>query len=161
MIDNFKNVSQGIESLIDEWVPKLASLPDDVIKTRRNKQNRTIKQIVGHLIDSATNNTHRVVYLQYQSSPLQYPNYASHGNNDRWIALQNYQYEDWNRIIQLLKYSNLHYAYIIGFISPDKLNNEWDTGDGKLISLKDMVVDYLRHLKLHLDEIEELIQMEH
>jgi len=68
-------------------------------------QYRNIKQILGHKIDSASNNTHRIVYLQYRESPCDYPNYATKGNNDKWIAIQ----------------------------------------------------DYLRHLKLHLDEIDELI----
>jgi hypothetical protein len=157
MIKDFEPIARKIKLMLEEWESKLATLPLHAITERRNNQNRTIKQIVGHLIDSATNNTHRVIHLQYQSSPLQYPNYASHGNNDRWIGIQNYQYEDWNNMIQLLKYSNLHYAYIIGFITPDKLQNTWDAGDGKFVSLKDMVIDYLRHFKLHLDEIDVLI----
>jgi hypothetical protein len=80
--------------LILEWEPKLVSLSEDIISFRRNSQNRTIKQIVGHMIDSATNNTHRIVHLQYQPSPLIYPDYANRGNNDRWIAIQNYQTEN-------------------------------------------------------------------
>jgi len=64
-------------SLILEWEHRLVSLPEDVFSLRRNSQNRTIKQIVGHMIDSATNNTHRIVHLQYQPSPLVYPDYAN------------------------------------------------------------------------------------
>jgi hypothetical protein len=159
MIKDFKLVEQGVVSLLNEWEPRLVALPAKIISDRRNKQNRTIKQIVGHMIDSASNNTHRVVHLQYQQSPLQYPNYASHGNNDRWIAIQNYQHEDWHNMVQLWKYSNLHYAFIIRYIDPQKAQNSWDAGDQKFITLQDMVTDYLRHLKLHLAEIDELVNM--
>lgn len=96
MIAEFEPTVKGIQSLIDEWEPKLLALKDDVITKKRNSQNRTIKGIAGHMIDSASNNTHRIVHLQYQENPLIFPNYASNGNNDRWIAIQNYQEEDWN-----------------------------------------------------------------
>ncbi len=143
--------------LIEEWETTLSSLKEDVIIERRNSQNRTIKQILGHMIDSASNNTHRMVHLQYRESPLDFPNYATEGNNDRWIAIQNYQDEDWNLLVQLWKYSNLHVVHVIQNIREDKLNNEWIAGSGKNITLEEMVLDYPGHFKLHLDEIDELI----
>jgi len=143
--------------LIDEWEPKLTRLSGEVISERKNSQNRTIKQIVGHMIDSASNNTHRIVHLQYQPSPLIYPDYANLGNNDRWIAIQNYQEEKWNNLIQLWKYSNIHIVHVIQNVNIDKLENEWITALNKNVSLKAMIIDYLRHFKLHLNEIDELI----
>jgi len=153
----FEPISRELLSLIEEWEPKLLALPDDVITQKRNSQNRSIKQIAGHMVDSASNNTHRVVHLQYQPSPLIFPNYASHGNNDRWIAIQNYQEEDWNNLVQLWKYANIHYAHVIRYINAEKLNNVWLSGPSEEISLEAMVVDFLRHFELHLDEINQLI----
>jgi hypothetical protein len=124
---------------------------------RRNSQGRTIKQIVGHLIDSASNNTHRIVHLQYQPSPLVFPNYASFGNNDRWIAIQDYQTENWSDLVQLWKYINKHIIHVIRRINPEKLDNEWSAGLDSKIPLRSMIVDYLRHLELHLNEISEII----
>ena len=109
------------------------------------------------MIDSASNNTHRIVHLQYQPSPLIYPDYANLGNNDRWIAIQNYQEEKWNNLIQLWKYSNIHIVHVIQNVNIDKLENEWITALNKNVSLKAMIIDYLRHFKLHLNEIDELI----
>ncbi|MBN1413959.1 MAG: DinB family protein [Bacteroidales bacterium] len=157
MIKEFEPVVQGILSLVHEWEPKLLSLPTDIITGRRNSQNRTIKQIVGHMIDSASNNTHRIVHLQYQPSPLRFPNYATNGNNDRWIAIQHYQEEDWNEMVSLWVYANLHIAHVIKNIDPSMLDNQWYYSDEKLVSLKDGVIDYLRHFKLHLGEIDELL----
>jgi hypothetical protein len=150
-------LSSEIFNLIEEWENKLTSLPIDTISHRRNGQNRTIKQILGHLIDSTSNNTHRVVHLQYQQCPFTFPNYATFGNNDRWIAIQNYQNEDWFDLIQLWKYSLLHFCHIIKNVKVDKLDNEWISGPGKNIKLKEMILDFPRHLKLHLAEINELI----
>lgn len=153
----YESITQEIISLIEIWEPKLLALPAGIITNRRNSQNRTIKQIIGHLIDSNSNNTHRVIHLQYQSNPLIFPNYATFGNNDRWIAIQDYQNEDWHILIQLWKYSLLHYCHVIKNINDSKLENEWISGPDQKITLKTMVLDFPRHLKLHLNEINELI----
>lgn len=150
-------IENEIVSLLNEWEPKLSRLPAEIITQRRNSQNRTIKQILGHLVDSASNNTHRVVHLQYQSSPFAFPNYATFGNNDRWIALQNYQNEDWNNLVQLWKYSYLHFCHVIKNVDASMLDNEWISGPEKNISLRTMIMDFPRHLRLHLSEINELI----
>jgi hypothetical protein len=147
-------------SLVTDWEPILCSLPEDIISRRKNSQNRTIKQIVGHIIDSTSNNIHRIVHLQYQPLPLTFPNYATFGNNDRWITLQDYQNEQWNTLVQLMKYSLLHYCHVIKNVKPDKMNNEWISGPGEKVTLKAIIIDFPRHLKLHLSEIDELINNE-
>jgi len=153
----FENIMQELFELIETRHPKLLSLKDDIISQRRNRQNRTIKQIIGHMVDSASNNTHRIVHLQYQAGPYRYPNYATYGNNDRWIALQNYQNEDWFQLVQLWKYSNLHLIHVIDNVDVSKLDNLWQADEDQFISLKDMIIDYLRHFKLHLEEIDALL----
>jgi hypothetical protein len=157
IMDKFEVISEELLLLIKEWGPKLSALGNDVIAERRNSQNRTIKQITGHMVDSASNNTHRIVHLQYQESPLIFPDYANLGNNDRWIAIQNYQEEDWGELVQLWKYSNMHFVHVIKNINIEKLENVWISALDEKISLEAMVVDFPRHFKLHLDEINELI----
>jgi hypothetical protein len=158
-MNEFQPVFGGILTLLEQWEPKLRSLSVETISTRRNSQNRTIKQIVGHMIDSASNNTHRTVHMHYGSNPLQFPNYATNGNNDRWIAIQNYQEEDWDLLINLWKYSNLHIVHVFQNVNPDKLENRWQCNETESVSLRDCIVDYLRHFQLHLNEINELIDI--
>jgi hypothetical protein len=147
-----------IIALVNDWEPILSTLPGDVISQRKNSQNRSVKQIVGHIIDSASNNTHRIVHLQYQPSPLIFPNYATLGNNDRWIAIQNYQNEEWMTLVQLMKYSLLHICHVIRNVESDKLGNKWISGPDEKVTLKSMIIDFPRHLKLHLSEINTLIR---
>ena len=156
-MNEFETNNLAILELLDEWAPKLSALPDNVITNRKNRQNRTIKQILGHLNDSASNNTHRIIHLQYQASPLIFPCYAHHGNNDRWIAIQDYQTENWEDLIQLWKYTNIHLIHVIRHVDSNKLEHEWINGLGERISLKSMILSYFEHLKLHLGEINELI----
>lgn len=156
-MSEFEQAGNELLSLIKEWEPKLLSLPENIIAKRHNSQNRTIKQIVGHLVDSASNNTHRVVHLQYQESPLIFPDYANLGNNDKWIAIQNYQDENWHSLVQLWKYSTMHFVHVIRNVQTEKLANVWISALDQKITLKAMILDYPRHFKLHLDEINALI----
>ena len=158
-MEKFDLISKELLNLIEQWEPNLSALPDYVITERRNNQNRTIKQIVGHMVDSASNNTHRVIHLQYQESPLIFPDYANLGNNDRWIAIQNYQDEGWNELVQLWKYTNKHFAHVIQNINNEKLNNVWLSALNEEVSLEAMVLDFPRHFKLHLKEINALIDI--
>ena len=153
------NISSEIRALVSEWEPRLIELPEDVITLRLNGQNRSVKQILGHLIDSVSNNTHRIVHLQYQPSPLEFPNYATFGNNDRWIAIQNYQEEDWLTMVSLWKFACLHICHVIENVNDEKLDNEWISGPGEKVPLKEMILYFPVHLKLHLDEIRELTGM--
>ena len=154
----FEKNNRELLRLIDEWTEKLLSLDEETISVWRNAQGRTVRQIVGHMVDSASNNTHRIVHLQYQPSPLIFPDYAGGGNNDRWIAIQDYATEDWHDLVMLWKYANRHIAHVIGHVDPGKLAGEWIAASGKHISLHAMIIDYLRHFKLHITEIEELIK---
>lgn len=149
--------NQALLKLIDQWHHKLSSLSDEIISVRRNKQGRTIKQILGHMVDSASNNTHRIIHLQYQTSPLVFPDYARFGNNDKWIAIQDYQSENWTDLVQLWTCSNKHIVHLIRHLDSQKLANEWISASGESISMNIMILDYLEHFKLHLAEIDDLI----
>lgn len=152
----FDSIVSELKALINEWEPELRSLPVKIITERINNQNRTIKQILGHLVDSTSNNTHRIVHLQYQPSPFSFPNYASEGNNDRWIAIQDFQNESWDDLVSLWKYLVLHICHVIGNIDNSRLKNEWIAGPGRHMSLEFLITEFLRHFRLHLSEIKEL-----
>lgn len=154
---DFSNITDGIKSVIEAWESKLMDLPNETIAHKRNNQNRTIKQILGHLIDSASNNHQRMIRLQY-TSDLVFPDYRQ--DNDLWIALQDYQNEDWTILIQLWKYFNLHMIQVIKSVDQSKLDNSWHDFEGTKVTLQQMIEGYLWHINLHLNEIQELIDNE-
>ena len=154
----FDQICNELRNFITDWEQKLNSLPEDITSGRRNKQQRTIREIVGHMIDSATNNTHRIVHMHYQESPVSYPDYANLGNNDRWIAIQNYQEEDWDLLVKLWASINNHIVHVIQQVDEAKLQQVWISALGEEVSLQEMIMDYPRHFRLHLEEIDELIE---
>ncbi len=147
-------VSEKIVGLVKSWEEILVDLSEDELTNKRNSQNRTIKQIIGHLIDSASNNHQRMVRLQYNKQ-LEFPDYRK--DNDRWIALQKYQDENWENLVQLWVFFNLHIAWIINQTDDGFSTGYWTDCDGTQVSLEKMVKDYYDHLQLHLNEIQELI----
>ncbi|MGB5867310.1 MAG: hypothetical protein WBG69_05490 [Arcobacteraceae bacterium] len=153
-----ENISHDILKLVDALENILKNVDVNIVSTKRNSQKRTIKQIVGHLIDSASNNTHRVIHLQYRKSPLNFPDYANFGVNDKWIAIQDYNNYNWDDLLQLMKYTNIHIANVIKNINISKLENKWISALFTSYTLEEMIVDYPVHFKIHLDEIKDLIK---
>ena len=54
----------------------------------------------------------------------------------------------------------MHFVHVIENVNAEKLDNVWISGLNEKISLEAMVVDFPRHFKLHLNEINELINKE-
>jgi len=152
---DFIPITDGIQKVIEVEESFLRDLPVEVITLRRNKQNRTVKQILGHLIDSASNNHQRMVRLQYSKDLLFFPDYRQ--DNDLWIALQDYQNADWENLIQLWKFYNLHIIQVIKSVDLTKLDSYWCDFEGTKVTLKEMIEGYLDHLYLHINEIKDLV----
>lgn len=154
MNTDFKEVINGISRIVTIWEKILVNLPIDAIAEEKNKQSRTIKQILGHLVDSASNNHQRIVRLQYNQY-LEFPDYRQ--DNDLWIVIQDYQQTNWINLVQLWKFYNLHIIQIIKAIDQTKLKNCWKDFEGNKVTLYDVINNYLLHLNLHIGEIKELI----
>ena len=88
---DFSPITEGIYNVIETEEKVLTSLSEETIRQKRNRQNRTIKQILGHLIDSASNNHQRMIRLQYSKDLLFFPDYRQ--DNDLWIGLSAYGLE--------------------------------------------------------------------
>ena len=86
---------------------------------------------------------------------LVFPDYTQ--DNDLWIALQDYQHEDWHTLVMLLKYYNEHICHLIRSVDETKLDNYWIDYEGNRVTLAAMIRGYIGHLNLHIGQIHELI----
>ena len=146
-------VTEGIRKVLEREEPLLLKLTQEAVSVPRNNQGRSARQILGHLIDSASNNHQRMVRLQY-NGVLNFPDYTQ--DNDRWIAVQDYGHEDWQVLVQLWKYYNLHMIHLMISADATQFDNYWVDFEGNKVTLGEMIVGYLRHLEMHLSEIHEL-----
>ena len=86
---------------------------------------------------------------------LVFPDYTQ--DNNLWIQLQGYQQEDWDQLITLWKYYNLHMIQVIQSVDQTKLENYWIDYEGCKVTLRQMIEGYTGHIHLHLDQIHDLV----
>jgi hypothetical protein len=106
------------------------------------------KQVIGHLIDSASNNHQRVVRAALQPS-LEFPGYDQSGN----VRVQAMQEADWTLLVSLWAAYNRYLAHIIAHLPAAKLETVCRIGTGPAVTLGFVASDYLTHLLHHLGQI--------
>jgi len=106
------------------------------------------KQVIGHLIDSATNNHQRFVRASLQDS-LEFPGYDQNG----WARIQAAAEADWTLLVALWANYNRYLAHVIAHLPSAKLEVPIRIGQNEPITLQFLVEDYLRHMLHHLSQI--------
>ncbi len=120
---------------------------DDESASRRPRQGGwSPKEIIGHLIDSASNNHQRFIRLQIQEQ-LVFPGYGE--DNERWVAIEHFNELSFTDVLSLWSYYNILIENIIRNADPGKLQNYWDGAEGKN-TLLELMKSYVDHLKGHL-----------
>jgi hypothetical protein len=102
------------------------------------------KQVIGHLIDSASNNHQRFVRLLLQHE-LTFPGYAQDG----WVVVQDYQSRRWDDLLRLWAAYNAHLAHLISDAPAPALAHLCRIGDNPPMTLEELMRDYVRHLEHH------------
>jgi DinB superfamily len=117
------------------------------------------RQVIGHLVDSASNNHQRFVRAQF-TEDLVFPGYAQ----EEWVAAQDYQSVPWTELVELWRLYNLHVARVIEAAPaaarerPRARHNldeiAWQTVPrDQPVTLEFFMRDYLAHLEHHLRQI--------
>ncbi len=116
-------------------------------KPRQDKWSKL--EILGHLVDSAINNTRRFVEVQYL------PNQKLIYHQNEWVAITKHQNANIQAHLNLWKSLNLHIARIIEAIPEENLTKVYDTGKGDInwCDLEYLIKDYVKHTKHHLNQI--------
>ncbi|WP_298220781.1 DinB family protein [Flavobacterium sp.] len=116
------------------------------LKTQPDKWSK--KEIIGHLIDSATNNHQRFIRGQFEPLPE-----ISYDQNN-WNKFNAYQHIDAAQIIAFWTSYNKHLIEIIKRIPSENLLNEVKIG-ANTVTLKFIIEDYVAHLEHHLKQVVE------
>ena len=106
------------------------------------------KQVMGHLIDSASNNHQRFVRACLQES-LEFPSYDQEG----CVRTQSPQEADWSLLVSLWVAYNQYLAHIIARLPESKLETPCRIGAEGAMTLRLVVTGYLSHLLHHLEQI--------
>lgn len=142
------NAVQELQALMELVLPLLESIREQESLQRPSPEKWSRKEILGHLIDSASNNHQRFVRAQL-GAEIKLPGY----DQEAWVRTQSYQTESWSTLVQLWKNYNLHLLHTVKIMPEDRLTSMCFIGDHPPVTLEYLVVDYLRHLKHHLHQI--------
>ena len=153
-VDELIDVSKGIENTIVKAIEHWRDKPEPALKYRPEADAWSPKEIIGHLIDSASNNHQRFVRLQLTES-LSFPDYGQ--DNIHWVTIQNYQERTWTELLDLWCAFDIHIAQIIRSVNPACLSHVWQVDPTTRYTLFDLMVDYLRHLKDHVNQIDDTL----
>jgi hypothetical protein len=144
-------INQALEKLnyIVEKVPKLLSqISEEKISEKSSPNKWSKKEIIGHLIDSATNNHQRFVRGQFESIP------EIHYDQNEWNKYSFYQQMDSKQIILFWTIYNKQLIEIIKRIQLDNLKKKIKVGDN-LLTIEFLFNDYVEHMEHHLKQVVE------
>ena len=144
---------------IAEIAEDLFELQESFVAKPRKEGAWSRKQILGHLIDSASVNHQRFIEAQVKDS-IVFDSYA----HQQWVDLQGYQDQDWEELVTLWSALNMHICTIIDRIPNSVLDKQHSEHRFDQMSYRPVpkdqpstlgyiIEDYFAHLQYHLDQI--------
>lgn len=154
-----KDVLEDFSRAVESASRFLRGLTEEECAARREAGAWSVKETLGHLIDSAANNHQRFVRAQFQDD-LCFPGYAQ----DEWVAAQRYHDSSWPRLVELWRSYNLHLIHVVSRIPEDELKRPRHphtlhriafklVDEREPATLEYLVRDYVEHLEHHLRQI--------
>src|SRR5690242_8402833 len=99
---------EDFKQTIDSAATRLQKISGPESEAPRAEDHWSAKQIIGHLIDSATNNHARFVLAQMKDD-LVFPGYDQNG----WVRTNHYQEASWPQLVDLWRAYNLHLHHLM------------------------------------------------
>ena len=150
---------EDFRETIESAAPRLIQISEAQSEQPRAEEHWSAKQIIGHLIDSATNNHARFVLAQTKND-LVFPGY----DQNSWVQIQHYQQAHWSQLVDLWRAYNLHLLHVMAHTPVDKMNTPCSqhslqtiafetVRESEAVTLEYLMKDYVVHLKHHLSQI--------
>ena len=143
-----KELSEELLSVIDVAEPRLRAMTAAQSAEPIRPGGWSRRQVIGHLIDSASNNHQRFVRAALQTS-LDFPRYDQEG----CVLVQAPEEADWPLLVSLWATYNRYLAHVIARLPVSKLETECRIGPAEAVTLSFLATDYLAHMVHHLSQI--------
>jgi hypothetical protein len=143
-----KELSEQLTKIVGGAEPKLREISAQESAEPLSPGRWSRKQVLGHLIESASNNHQRFVRAMLQPS-LEFPAYDQDGT----VRVQAVQDADWGMLVSLWAVYNRYLAHVLGQVPTSKLQTPCRIGTGETITLDFLARDYVTHLVHHLTQI--------
>ena len=152
-------VATDLRRTVDSAAERLKGIPSERAREPVAAGKWSAQEIIGHLVDSASNNHGRFVRAQL-TDDLFFPGY----DQAAWVSVQQYSAADWSELIALWRTFNAHIAHVVEHIPQDVATRPrayhnldeiaWKTVPREQpATLEYFVRDYVAHMKHHLAQI--------
>jgi hypothetical protein len=132
--------------IIDKVPSILTEISEENMSAKPLPTKWSKKEIIGHLIDSATNNHQRFVRGQFETIPeIRY-------DQNKWNEYSFYQQIDSKQLILFWAIYNKQLIEIINRIPAENLKRQIKVGED-LLTLEFLIADYVEHLEHHLKQV--------
>jgi hypothetical protein len=143
-----KEIADDLRRAVDTSLEGLRGMSEADATRGRGNGKWVKKEILGHLIDSASNNHQRFVRGQLADS------YAGPGyQQEAWVATNGYRGRPWPELVELWSGLNRHLAHVIETAHDASLATPCRVGDNAPVTLEELMRDYVRHLRHHLAQV--------
>ena len=151
MKEELKKVVERLQKHIDYIPSEFLKYPEGELRRKPAPDKWSKKELLGHLIDSAANNHHRFIKIQFMPQPYFVEGYAQ---ND-WVRIQNYNEKDTQSLVNLWKTYNEHILFIIQNTPEENLKIKINAQDPfeKADTLFLLMKDYVDHMDHHFKQI--------
>ena len=139
------HIANALQTTVEAALPRLHGLTDRQAMRDRGAGKWTVKEILGHLIDSAANNHQRFVRAR-GSDPLVFPGY----DQDAWVAAHGYRTRSWSELVDIWVAYNAQIAQVISSTPAGMRAVQCRIGDNEAVTLEWLMQDYVRHMEHHL-----------
>ena len=151
MTEELQKVIDRLQQHINLAPSEFLKYPEGELRRKPAPDKWSKKELLGHLIDSAANNHHRFIKIQFLPQPFFVEGYAQ---ND-WVRIQNYNEKDTEQLVNLWKVYNEHILFIMQN-TPDKnleikitAEDPFENADTLFLLMK----DYVDHMDHHFKQI--------
>lgn len=133
------------KEIIDSFFTQLIGVKDEMTNIKLATDKWSLREIIGHLNDSASNNHQRFVRLQVEDG-LNFPSYDA----EEWLRIQNHNSTKWDVLITLWHNYNCLLLNVIKNIDETAYGNVW-VKDEEVIPLEQLIFEYYKHITLHIE----------
>ena len=150
------SVESDLRAIVDAAERELLSLDDDAASRPREPGKWSPKEVIGHLVDSASHNHRRFVRAQL-TDDLVFDGYEQ----EAFVTLQRYAQSPWAELVALFSAYNRHIAHLIAAIPRETRERERarhnlhqvafvPVPQDRPATLEYFMRDYVDHLEHHL-----------
>jgi DinB family protein len=144
----FQPIAADLDSSVDKAMPLLARLSEVETSGRPAPGKWSKREILGHLIDSASNNHQRFVRAALDGE-LVFPSY----DQNALVELERFQDADWKVLVELWSNYNKFLAHVMQNLPDKSFQATCAIGSNHPVTLGALCEDYVVHLKHHLAQL--------